>query len=100
MCSASGPMNHFLHQTRMSNVSVSGFELYNFYFYPPIFFIAASFFPFFLNPNFNKLSSLLIVIFRHALTVLSKSQGHFIQLLTHKFISTKIILTESLVKIT
>lgn len=98
MCSASGPMNHFLHQTRMSNVSVSGFELYNFYFYPPIFFIAASCSLFFLNPNFNKLSSLLIVIFRHALTVLSKSQGHFIQLLTHKFISTKIILTESLVK--
>lgn len=98
MCSASGPMNHFLHQTRMSNVSVSGFELYNFYFYPPIFFIAASFSLFFLNPNFNKSSSLLIVIFRHALTVLSKSQGHFIQLLTHKFISTKIILTESLVK--
>lgn len=53
MCSASGPMNHFLHQTRMSNVSVSGFELFNFYFYPPIFFIAVSFFLFFLNPNFN-----------------------------------------------
>lgn len=49
MCSASGPMNHFLHQTRMSNVSVSGFELYNFYFYPPIFFYCCQFLSFLLK---------------------------------------------------
>lgn len=82
----------------MSQCPVLSFTIFTFIL--QFFFIAASFFLFFLNPNFNKLSSLLIVIFRHALTVLSKSQGHFIQLLTHKFISTKIILTESLVKIT
>lgn len=101
MCSASAPMHHFLHQTRMSNVSVSGFELYNFLLLSSNFLYCCQFFfLFFLNLNFNKLSSLLIVIFHHAVTVLSKSQGHFIQLLTHKFISLKIITTESLVKIT
>lgn len=32
MCSASGPMHHFLHRTRMSDVSVSGlsFTIFNF----------------------------------------------------------------------
>lgn len=45
MCSVSGPMHHFSHQTRMSDVLLFDFELYFFF---TFYLVLSDFFPFYL----------------------------------------------------